>query len=162
MAGEKSIVLTSIKTRCIPSVSCHPTNFAPKSIALFGNFQEFNDTSPTMLFPIKSCLVLLSAYVGICVASAIPVAEPVPAPAAGPDPMAQMSPSFGGLLAPRASRRPPHNPNCPSTVPVSQNVCTSGSPYCCEGTGPGAVCGPSSTTNCASTVICCINTNGVS
>jgi hypothetical protein len=51
--------------------------------------------------------------------------------------------------------------NCPSQKPISQNLCTSGSPYCCSGQGAAQVCGPSSSTTCTATTICCINTNGV-
>jgi hypothetical protein len=57
---------------------------------------------------------------------------------------------------------PPPNPNCPKQKPIAQNLCTSGSPYCCSGTGASQVCGPASSTSCSSTTICCINTNGVS
>lgn len=57
---------------------------------------------------------------------------------------------------------PPPNPGCSKQKPISQNLCTSGSPYCCSGSGASQVCGPASTTSCSSTTICCINTNGVS
>ena len=52
--------------------------------------------------------------------------------------------------------------SCPTQGPITSNVCSSGSPYCCSGSGKSIVCGPSSTTQCTSTTICCINTNGVS
>lgn len=51
--------------------------------------------------------------------------------------------------------------SCPTQNPISSNVCSSGSPYCCSGSGKSVVCGPASTTQCTSTTICCINTNGV-
>lgn len=139
------------------------TELAHKSIAfIFWEITRNPATlNTTMMFQFKSLLFLSSVFVGVIVASAIPIAEPVPVPVPGPDPVSHMD-SFKDLLAPRANKRPKHNPDCPSTIPVNQNLCNSGSPYCCSGTGPGAVCGPSATTNCASTTICCINTNGVS
>ena len=45
--------------------------------------------------------------------------------------------------------------------PVAQNLCTSGTPYCCSGDGSSQVCGPAASVSCQSTAICCINTNGV-
>ncbi|KAG0652067.1 hypothetical protein D0Z07_1190 [Hyphodiscus hymeniophilus] len=51
---------------------------------------------------------------------------------------------------------------CAPQNPIQSNVCSSGSPYCCSGEGSGMVCGPASTTTCTSTIICCINNNGVS
>jgi uncharacterized membrane protein len=45
--------------------------------------------------------------------------------------------------------------------PIGQNLCTSGVPYCCSGTGTSQVCGPAGTVECTSIAICCINTNGV-
>lgn len=46
--------------------------------------------------------------------------------------------------------------------PIAQNLCTSGAPYCCSGTGDAKVCGPASSVVCETMTICCINTNGVS
>lgn len=58
---------------------------------------------------------------------------------------------------------PPTPPGCPpAQKPIAQNLCNSGSPYCCSGSGASQVCGPASQVSCASTTICCINTNGVS
>src|SRR5580700_4076509 len=59
------------------------------------------------------------------------------------------------------------NAKCPTNTgpgqqPIANNICNSGSPYCCSGSGAGKVCGPASTTTCTSTTICCINTDGVS
>jgi hypothetical protein len=45
--------------------------------------------------------------------------------------------------------------------PIAQNLCTSGAPYCCSGTGISQVYGPAGTVECTSIAICCINTNGV-
>ncbi|KAF2996198.1 hypothetical protein E8E13_001233 [Curvularia kusanoi] len=45
--------------------------------------------------------------------------------------------------------------------PIAQNLCTSGSPYCCSGIGDARVCGPASTVSCETLTICCINTNGM-
>jgi hypothetical protein len=62
----------------------------------------------------------------------------------------------------RGCPAPPPPPNCPTQKPIAENLCTSGSPYCCSGTGSGQVCGPAASTTCTATTICCINTNGVS
>lgn len=59
-------------------------------------------------------------------------------------------------------RQSPAASSCVPQNPIASNVCSSGSPYCCSGSGKSTVCGPASTTKCASTTICCINTNGVS
>ncbi|KAF4621900.1 hypothetical protein G7Y89_g14445 [Cudoniella acicularis] len=119
-----------------------------------------------MHFQRTSFIVVLSIYfaIGLGVPVDEPVAKPVPEPIvkrnADPvDPLAHFTP-FHNLLAPRGNARA-HDPNCPNTQPVDQNLCTSGSPYCCSGSGNGAVCGPSSSTQCSSTTICCINTNGM-
>ncbi|KAH6644321.1 hypothetical protein C7974DRAFT_18562 [Boeremia exigua] len=45
--------------------------------------------------------------------------------------------------------------------PIAQNLCTSGSPYCCSGTGDQQVCGPAGSVSCQAMTICCINTNGM-
>ena len=45
--------------------------------------------------------------------------------------------------------------------PITQNLCNSGTPYCCSGDGSSQVCGPAASVSCQSTAICCINTNGV-
>jgi hypothetical protein len=64
---------------------------------------------------------------------------------------------------PPRSPTPTHSSsNCPTQGPIASNVCSSGSPYCCSGSGKSMVCGPASTTQCTTTTICCINTNGVS
>lgn len=57
---------------------------------------------------------------------------------------------------------PPQNQGCPKQLSVAQNLRTSGSPYCCIGSGSSQVCGPAGSTTCSSTMICCINTIGVS
>jgi len=71
----------------------------------------------------------------------------------------------GAARAPVTPPTPPTPPappaNCPSQKPIASNLCTSGAPYCCSGTGSGQVCGPASSTTCSSTTICCINTNGM-
>ena len=64
------------------------------------------------------------------------------------------------VVAARASKASPSS--CSPQNPIASNVCSSGSPYCCSGTGKSMVCGPSSTTDCESTTICCMNNNGVS
>lgn len=83
-------------------------------------------------------------------------------------PVAEASPDISSLvsaiLRPNSNKQagPSKNNNCPSQQPTSQNVCSSGSPYCCSGTGSAQVCGPASSVACSSMTICCINTNGVS
>jgi hypothetical protein len=49
--------------------------------------------------------------------------------------------------------------SCPKTS--AENICTSGEPYCCVGSGKNQVCGKSQV-QCSSTTICCNNFNGVS
>lgn len=75
-------------------------------------------------------------------ALAIPVAEPVL--------------SLSNNKEPRKEKD-----KCPSQKPIAQNICTSGAPYCCSGTGDTQVCGPAGTVECTAMTICCINTNGV-
>jgi hypothetical protein len=111
---------------------------------------RFQSTKPLAFFAL--CL-------SIC--RAIPLAEPNPISTPtvdGPqledrEPHAMPDPNGRG-----ANSKPS---NCPSQKPISQNLCTSGSPYCCSGQGAAQVCGPSSSTTCTATTICCINTNGV-
>ncbi|KAF3049007.1 hypothetical protein E8E11_002354 [Didymella keratinophila] len=101
--------------------------------------------------PILSLLLMSNAL-------AIPLADPSP----------DVSSLVSSLLGPnnlsseldkRKADSPGKNGNCPKTV--SQNVCTSGAPYCCSGSGASQVCGPASSVACSSMTICCINTNGM-
>ena len=83
-------------------------------------------------------------------------------------PVSESSPEQLSPFEERRSQPPPKTPsgpppaNCPTQKPIAQNLCNSGSPYCCSGTGSGQVCGPAASTTCTATTICCINTNGVS
>ncbi|KAH8809999.1 hypothetical protein F5882DRAFT_373058 [Hyaloscypha sp. PMI_1271] len=107
----------------------------------------------------------LLALVTLCLTTglAIPLAEPNTnsSPIADGPKLESREPHPNA--EPRGPPAPPSppNPNCAKQKPIAQNLCNSGSPYCCSGSGASQVCGPASTTSCSSTTICCINTNGM-
>jgi hypothetical protein len=113
-----------------------------------------------MQFHLSTILLLFLSNV-----LAIPVADPSPDSSSPTSPLLDRDNHFNEhdqRGQPKTPPTPPAPPvGCPSQKPIAQNLCTSGSPYCCSGSGSGQVCGPASTTTCTATTICCINTNGV-
>jgi hypothetical protein len=118
----------------------------------------------TMRFQTASLVVLLTAYLGTG------LAVPFPDPDSHSSPIVNVPKLESRETHPKLEPRQPGPPtpsggppaNCPSQKPIAQNLCTSGSPYCCSGSGSGQVCGLASSVSCSATTICCINTNGVS
>lgn len=99
-----------------------------------------------MQFSVSALFFVLLPY-----ALAIPVADPSP-----------NDTSLSSPLLERDAAKDSGKGKDKCQKPIAQNLCTSGVPYCCSGTGLSQVCGPAGTVQCQSIAICCINTNGVS
>ncbi len=98
-------------------------------------------------------------------ALSVPVAEPLPEVSPLGSPLFDRGVASTELITRDAAKDPApkkakKEKDCQK--PIAQNLCNSGSPYCCSGTGDQQVCGPAGTVTCESMTICCINTNGVS
>ncbi|KAJ8108555.1 hypothetical protein OPT61_g8095 [Boeremia exigua] len=102
-------------------------------------------------------------------ALSVPVADPLPEVSPLGSPLFDRSVASTELITREAGKSPPPPGPGPNgnkgkqdcQKPIAQNLCTSGSPYCCSGTGDAKVCGPAASVSCDTMTICCINTNGM-